>query len=252
MTGDTPETGRTRDRRVRAVLFDLYDTLIWLDVETSNRGREELATKLGVSLDSFLKVWNPSVEDRMLGMGGNLADHLAATAAALGVESSPELVAQLVSIERRRLEESVHLYPGTVPTLRRIREAGYRLGLISNVSDGASIPITHLGIDRLFDELILSHEVGLLKPDPAIFDLACRRLGVAPSETIFVADGGFGELDAAQQLGIFTVLVEQEGQSKDYGYSTRYDAEIHDLRELEGLLPLPDHSEPGEPPCSPL
>jgi putative hydrolase of the HAD superfamily len=226
---------------LHTLLFDLYDTLIWLEVERSNEGRRKLASRLGVPAERFLAVWNRSVEQRMLGQGGRLADHLAAAAAALGVEPSPGLVAELLSIERRRLEESVHLYPSTVPTLRRLREAGYRLGMVSNVSDGAAIPIFHLGIDRLFDTLVLSHEVGILKPDPAIFDLACRRLGAAPAETVFVADGGFGELDAAHQMGIFSVLLEQEGQSQDYGFSTRYDAKIHDLAELEHLLPaLPE------------
>lgn len=248
---ESPAGGRTGGRRIRAALFDLYDTLIWLDVGKSNERRKQMAGRLGVPLRRFLGVWSRSVEDRMLGRGGNLADHLAATAAALGIEPTPDLVPDLVAIELHRLEESVHLYPSTVPTLGRLRAAGYRLGLISNASDGAAIPIARLGIDRLFDELVLSHEVGLLKPDPAIFDLACCRLRVAPAETLFVADGGFGELDAAQQMGIFSVLLEQEGQSKDYGSSTRYDAKIHDLREMERLLPLPDHPEPGGRPCSP-
>ncbi len=251
MRDDAPTAGRNLGRKVRTVLFDLYDTLIWLDVDASNQWRKKLAAGLGVPLEGFLKVWSQSVQDRMLGRGGSLADHLAATAAALGVQPSPELVARLVAIERRRLEETVHLYPSTVSTLQRLKESGYRLGLLSNLSDGAAIPITHLGIDRLFDEAILSHEVGLLKPDPAIFLLACQRLGATPSETLFVADGGFGELDAAQQLGIFSVMLEQDGQSKDYGFSTRYDAKIHDLRELVRLLPLPDYPEPGELPCSP-
>ncbi len=238
------------NRRIRALLFDLYDTLIWLDVEQSNEGREQLAGRLGVPLEEFLRVWLRSVDDRMRGKGGQLADHLAATASTLGVEPTPDLVAELVAIERRRLERSVHLYPGTVPTLKRLRAAGYRLGLLSNVSDGAAIPITHLGLDQLFDELMLSHEVGLLKPEPAIFELACRRLGVTLAETMFVADGGFGELDAAHQMGIFSVLLEQDGQSKDYGFSTRYDVKIRDLRELERLIPPPIHPEPGGDLCS--
>lgn len=223
-------------RSFKAILFDLYDTLVWLDVDQSDAGRQRMADRLGVPLERFLAAWRTSVNDRMLGRGNGLAGHLADTISTLDMEPNSELIADLVDVERRRLEESVHLYPSAVPVLRQLARAGYRLGLLSNVSDGAALPIVHLGLDRLFDEMILSHEVGLLKPDPAIFELACQRLDVTPLEAMFVADGGFGELDAAHRLGIYSVQVEQDHQSKDYGSSSKYDLKIHDLRELEQVL----------------
>lgn len=225
-------------RALNAILFDLYDTLIWLDVAQSDAGRRELASRIGVSVEHFMSAWRTSVTDRMLGKGGGLAGHLAGTLSILGIESSRDLVSELVAIEERRLKVSVHLYPRVVPVLQRLKRSGYRLGLLSNVSDGAALPITHLGLGRLFDEMILSHEVGLLKPDPAIFQLACERLRVTPLETMFVADGGFGELDAAHRLGMFSVIVEQDHQSKDYGSSTQYDVKITDIGELESILPM--------------
>jgi HAD superfamily hydrolase (TIGR01509 family) len=224
-------------RSFEAILFDLYDTLVWLDVEQSDRGRRELARRIGVPLERFLPAWRSSVNDRMIGRGNGLAGHLADTLALLGIEPDQALVSELIGIEQSRLRESVHLYPSTVSVLEQLARAGYRLGLLSNVSDGAALPITHLGLDRLFDEMILSHEVGLLKPDPAIFELACKRLGVTPVQTMFVADGGFGELDSAHRLGIFSVIVEQDNQSKDFGSSSEYDLKIHDLSELEQILP---------------
>jgi HAD superfamily hydrolase (TIGR01509 family) len=222
-------------RRFEAVLFDLYDTLVWLDLDRSKPGRQEVAERFGVSLERFMEAWRRSVNDRMLGRG-DLSQHVEATAAALGLRSDPSLVADFLAIERRRLEESVHLYESTVPVLQWLAREGYRLALVSNVSDTAAIPIDYLGLDRHFDELILSHEVGILKPDPAIYDLACRRLGVSPAQTMFVADGGFGELDSAHEMGIFSVLLEQDRQSKDFGFSRRYDVKIHDLWDIRKLL----------------
>lgn len=223
-------------RRYQAILFDLYDTLVWLDAQESDLWREKFADRLGVSIEAFLRVWRRSINDRMLGKGGGLSQHISAVVSELGVAPSDGLIADLVATERLRLENSVKLYPNTVPTILHLAAKGFRLGLLSNASDGAAIPITHLRIDRFFHRLILSHEVGLLKPDPAIYRLACQLLKVSPDETMFVADGGFGELDAAHDLGFFTVLIEQENQSKDYGCSTRYDVKIHDLRELESIL----------------
>ncbi|HEX2986815.1 MAG TPA: HAD family hydrolase [Chloroflexota bacterium] len=230
-------------RRFKAVLFDLYDTLIWLDSERSANWRRQLAAAAGVDLDRFSVAWRRTVNDRMLGKGSGLAGHLSEALSELGVPHDAELVAKLVSIERRRLEECVHLYPSTIPVLRELSLRGYKLGLISNISDGASVPITYLGLDLCFDDMILSHEVGILKPDPAIFVLACDRFDVAPAKTIFVADGGFGELDASRGLGIYSVLVEQEHQSRDYGASQEYDLKIHDLAELLAILPGADRDD---------
>ncbi|HEX2987547.1 MAG TPA: HAD family hydrolase [Chloroflexota bacterium] len=220
----------------RALLFDLYDTLIWLDTDKSNRYRQQFATRIGLSLEQFLRHWRQSIDHRMLGKGEGLPGHLATALSEMGIEPEPELISDLVEIERERLEQCAHPYPSTFPVLNRLSAEGYTLGLLSNVSDGAAIPITFLGIDKLFDRMVLSHEVGLLKPDPAIYRLACEQLDVAPTETVFVADGGFGELDASYEMGIFSVMLEQDNQSRDYGFSTRYHAKIHDLSELESLL----------------
>lgn len=224
-------------REFSAVLFDLYDTLVWLDVERSNARRLELARAAGLSLEQFMPVWRRSVDDRMLGKGSGLAAHLEETLAELGVQTTPALVAGLMEIETDRLRESVHLYPGAVGVLQELRRRGYSLCLVSNVSDGAAIPITHLGLDGLFDAMILSHEVGILKPDPAIYLLACERLAVAPEAAMFVADGGFGELNASHRLGIYSVMVEQDHQSKDYGASDEYDLKVDSLEALLALLP---------------
>ncbi len=221
---------------IKALIFDLYDTLIWLDTARSNQYRQQFARRIGVSAEAFLSHWRQSVDYRMLGKGHGLPDHLATALSEMGIRPDPALISDLVEIERRRLEECVHPYPNTVPVLKRLSAEGYSLGLLSNLSDGAAIPITFLGMDALFHTMVLSHEVGLLKPDPAIYRLACHRLKADPSETVFVADGGFGELDAAYDMGIYSVMLEQDHQGRDYGFSTRYHAKIHDLAELEGLL----------------
>ena len=224
--------------RFRSILFDLYDTLVWLDVEESNIWRKRFSDRLGVPIDIFLRVWRRSIDDRMLGKMGSLSNQIAAAVSDLGIEPSDSLISDLVAIERQRLVNSVKLYPSAVSTLSRLASQGFKLGLLSNSSEGAAIPITYLGIDKLFQRMILSHEVGLLKPDPAIYQLACRALDTRPSETMFVADGSFGELDAARELGIYAVQIEQENQSKDYGSSSCCDVKIHDLSELLSILGL--------------
>lgn len=75
--------------------------------------------------------------------------------------------------------------PGMVDVVLRTRQAGVRTGLLSN-SWGLEYP--REGWDRLFDVVVISGEVGLRKPDPAIYELAAQRLGLPPEQVVFVDD----------------------------------------------------------------
>jgi HAD superfamily hydrolase (TIGR01509 family) len=77
-----------------------------------------------------------------------------------------------------------------------------RTAIISNSADGARREeVARYAFDTVFDPIIYSHEVGLAKPDPAIFELACARLDLAPEETIFVDDYP-GHVQIARELGM--------------------------------------------------
>jgi putative hydrolase of the HAD superfamily len=75
---------------------------------------------------------------------------------------------------------------GMIDAVRKARAAGIRTGLISN-SWGRTIYDEEL-IGELFDAVVISGDVGLHKPQPEIFLLACERLGVAPADAVFVDD----------------------------------------------------------------
>jgi putative hydrolase of the HAD superfamily len=98
-----------------------------------------------------------------------------------------------------------------IAATRRLRERGLRTALVTNnareFSAGwrAMIPIA-----ELFDAVIDSSEVGVRKPDPAIFALALRELGgVAPEHTVFLDDFA-GNIAAARKLGMHGVLVADD------------------------------------------
>jgi HAD superfamily hydrolase (TIGR01549 family) len=79
-------------------------------------------------------------------------------------------------------------YPDTAPTLRALRARGIKIGIVSNVpQDLRPIFATH-GLADLVDAFTHSFEVGVEKPDPAIFQRACERLGTKPEETLMVGD----------------------------------------------------------------
>ena len=65
---------------------------------------------------------------------------------------------------------------------------GLKTGVISNAWDGLRAYMKEQGFLDPFDEVIVSAEVGIVKPDPRIYQLALEKLGVQPSEAVFVDD----------------------------------------------------------------
>jgi putative hydrolase of the HAD superfamily len=171
----------------------------------------------------------------MQGAIPTIEHHYDLAARSFGGKPSDRVIAEAARLERASLRQSVGLYPGTVPVLRELRNLGYTLGLLSNSSDTAALPLQHFGLEPYFDTVVLSHLEGLLKPDPRIYGLVCQRLNIRPEEGVYVADGGFGELDAAHSVGMLAVKVVQERQSADYGSSKYHD---HLIGGLPELLPL--------------
>jgi len=83
------------------------------------------------------------------------------------------------------------------------KRQGIRTGLISN-SWGTG-RYEHDRFPEMFDAWVISGEVGLRKPDPAIYEMGAERVGLPPSELVFVDDLG-GNLKPAAELGFATVL----------------------------------------------
>ncbi len=91
-----------------------------------------------------------------------------------------------------------------VEAIRTLRQ-NYKLGLLSNAWSDLRANLTHRWqIADLFEVLIISAEVGLAKPDPAIYQLALERLAVAPQEAVFI-DDVLENIESAQSVGLLTV-----------------------------------------------
>jgi putative hydrolase of the HAD superfamily len=221
---------------IRAVLFDFYDTLAHVDGEAILAGRRAIAERAGVDEQAMAALWRDSAEQRMLGTLGSLDEQIGGFLRQLGRAAEPALLRELAEIDVRAWQEGVQLYPDAVPALETLKARGYRLGVLSNCSNQAGYVIERAGLDYVFDALTLSFRLQLAKPQPEIYFAACEALDVAPAESVFVADGAFGELDAARALGIVAVLIEQQRQSREYGASKTWDHRVESLAEVPPLV----------------
>jgi putative hydrolase of the HAD superfamily len=188
------------------------------------------------------ELWRDTAEQRMLGALGDLDAQFATLLSRLGREATPALIRELIEIDLRSWQDAVTLYDDARSALETLKARGYQLGVLSNCSAEAGAVIERAGLDHVFDAMALSFRLGVAKPAPAIYQAALELVGAAAAETMFVADGAFGELDAARALGITAVLIEQEHQSRAYGASSTWDHRVARLAEVPPLAErLRDH-----------
>ena len=117
----------------------------------------------------------------------------------------------------------------------------YRLALVSNYPCGRSIrgSLQRTGIARHMDAIVISGEVGYVKPHPLPFQTVVEQLGVGPGEIVFVGDNWLGDVQGAKRLGMYAVHTLQfdtlEVFDRQDGHHDA-DLTIHHLRELEDHL----------------
>lgn len=193
---------------MRAVLFDLFETLVsHFDPEWKPPLRTT-AERLGVAQHVYDEHWPRFAKEWEVGAIGEYEPALAALCAAAGVRADPRVLAELKQDYLRITSVAfVPAEPGIVAMLSALRSRGLRLALVSNATDLDAAPWPGHDLAPYFDTVVFSHQAGLMKPDPCIYALACHRLGVAPGEALFVGDGGSDELRGASEAGIRAVWV---------------------------------------------
>jgi len=80
--------------------------------------------------------------------------------------------------------------PEALPVLKALKQRGKMVGLVSNFDHPPHVRriLSHSGLGNIFDTTIISSEVGIQKPDPAIFALALQQTGISPHDALYVGD----------------------------------------------------------------
>lgn len=98
---------------------------------------------------------------------------------------------------------------GAVQAVRAVREAGYRIGVVSNAEGRVEQDLNAAGFDGLLEAVVDSHVVGVEKPDPRIFAIALERLGGEPASTVFLGDVPAVDVAGARAAGIAPILLDR-------------------------------------------
>jgi putative hydrolase of the HAD superfamily len=155
---------------------------------------------LGLERDTFLHRLYGGTDGTVLVGRVGADEHWAAICRALGLTPAQEREV------RGELDASARLDTRLAAFLGGLRSRS-RTAIVTNLwSDGRAELVRH-GLDTLVHELVISAEVGVAKPDPAIFELALARLGAAPGEAVLVDDDE-ANVDAATAIGLHAIRHE--------------------------------------------
>ncbi len=138
---------------------------------------------------------------------------------------------------------SVQIDDETLQALDQARRRVQRLGLVSNYPCGPSLrrSLHAIGITDLFDPIVVSGEVGYVKPHPKLFQVALEAVGVPAEQVLFVGDNWACDMVGAHRAGMATC--HRLGLASEKEYEERYrsyrpDFSIHHLAELDHILGL--------------
>jgi len=231
-----------RRGRPRAIIFDLFQTLVFFDasklpvVEVGAKQRPSTIVDLPERLAHF----DPNLTARdFLASIEKVGRELSAEKRATGREiSSRERFERALRVATEGSATAVHdrlasVADGLVDAhmgalaaavycpqdrhqLLEALGAKYLIGLLSNFDHGptAHILLDRLGLSRWLAEPVVSDDVGYCKPAPQIFHLTCERLGVSPEEAVFVGDSMEADVLGAAAAGLTPIWVGDAAEDK--------------------------------------
>ena len=152
---------------------------------------------------------------------------LRAAAESAGYDHSLVEPAFAVFLEARH---RVTPYSDVVPALRKLRNAGYRLGSLTN----GNADVQRIGLGHLFDFSLSAASTGRAKPHPRMFKEACRCAQVAAAQLAHIGDEPGTDLAGAQAAGVTVIWMNRRGRPAEPGVA--HHAEVRDMTELLSLL----------------
>jgi putative hydrolase of the HAD superfamily len=207
-------------RTIDTVLFDLDDTLhddTAAYQEAARLVAQEIARLHAIDPAALLNAyiaeaqafWKKlSVEHLTAGITDTRAQLWADALHAVGIDDVA--LAQRCAADYTRFRADVlELSPGALECIEALRARGCKLGIVTNgFAETHHDKIARLGLTPLFDALFIADEMGMVKPDPAVFRHACEVLGSVPERTAMVGDRYDRDIAGAKRSGLFTVLID--------------------------------------------
>jgi putative hydrolase of the HAD superfamily len=218
-------------RDIRAVLFDLDDTLhddtfafttaaeeVAREV-AAERGIDALALKnayIAQAEGFWQRLTSEQVKTKMSALRATLWGNALTT---VGIDDEALAKRSAANYHDYR-KKYFSPFPGAIDLLRDLKARGKKLGILTNgISETHHEKIALLQIAQYFDAVFLADEVGMVKPDPLLFAHACQKLDTSPAHSAMVGDRYDRDIAGALEAGLFTIWVNVRGERVPAGAS---------------------------------
>ena len=203
----------------------------------------ELADGYDLDPEATLEAWKGELGDYFAGTEGSeyrpaREGYVRATESLLEEVDDPPAFEAWWSRFREVAAANVRTEPGAVEVIEALDDAGFYLGVLSDVDTEEALSMFEaFGIRERFDHVTTSEEVGYRKPDPRMFETATDRLrsaGIDPTRTLMVGDRYRHDVEGAREAGLVPVAYGEDA----HGPAAEF--EIRDLRELLEVVGIRD------------
>lgn len=229
----------------KAIIFDLFHTLTAIESSWGN-GLPFTCDMLGIDRDAWHDQLQLHSRSRLAGQEKDPFRIVSQMARAIDPTIPDETIHAAIANRIKRFEAALLDIPDETKTaLQALRARGKKLGLISNADTMEVAAWDKSPLTGSFDAAVLSCSVGTVKPERKIYDICLARLGVKPSDAVYVGDGGSSELQGAQAVGMTTVMMV--GITKDVWAEKIEQRKVHadfvieHLSEFVGDYEKPNH-----------
>jgi HAD superfamily hydrolase (TIGR01662 family) len=243
-------------RQIKAVLFDLDDTLIDWSKKSMSAGSVsrrhvdkihyyliEQGHKLP-DCDAFYTLFNETIvaawtEAKKTWSGVNFERVVRDTLIAAQLEINEINMHDVLVAYDWQPVPGIVPYPETLMVLATLKDAGYKLGLITNSMQPMwmrDIELNAYGIMPFLDVRVTSGDTGYMKPHPYIYLSALKQIGIEPQEAVFVGDRPGNDIIGANKVGMTSVWIDPPHLDYDLkGVEPHYR-----ITQLQQLLPVID------------
>lgn len=228
---------------LKALLFDVDDTLFSTTRFARRARRNAVRAMIEAGIRAPEEVVQRELDEVLREFGSNYGNHYdklvmrLPRAATEGHNPALIVAAGVVAYHDTKFRE-LEPFDDVSPFLRASSEAGLRLGIVTHgLTPKQAEKLVRLKLPPLLDPeaIFISDQVGISKPNPKLYALAARRLGLEHAECMVVGDNLTNDVAPARELGMRTAWAfrsAKEGQD----LAIRPDHKVETFRELASIL----------------
>lgn len=225
--------------KIRVIFFDIDDTLYDSSLQANLARRNAIKAMIEAGLDVKEDKAVKTLQGMVVKFGSNYPRHFDELLRKFDYPPNSRIIAAgVVAYHTTKIAYLVPFHD-TIPTLLRLRDLGYKLGVIT---DGISVKqwekLIRLGLQHFFHSVTISSDVGREKPDPELFKIAINKSGCIPGETLMVGDRIDKDISGAGKAGMLTaqILKGKYREKKPADESEKPDYVLSNLMDILNIL----------------